>query len=35
VNRVKNGERAFGLLVHDADVHIEDVTLSQIFCRLE
>lgn len=35
VNRVKNGERVFGLIVHDADVQIENVTLSQIFCRRE
>jgi hypothetical protein len=33
VNRVKNGQRAFGLIVHDADVQIEDLTLNQIFCR--
>ena len=32
VTRVKNGQRAFGLLVHDADVQIDDVTLTQIFC---
>ncbi len=35
VNRIKNGERAFGLIVHDADVQIEDLTLNQIFCRRE
>ena len=33
VNPIRNGEPAFGLLVHDADVQIDDVTLSQIFCR--
>ena len=33
VNRIRTGEPAFGLLVHDADVQIDDVTLSQIFCR--
>jgi hypothetical protein len=32
-NRLKNGQGAFGLVVHDAEVQIEDVTLSQIFCR--
>jgi hypothetical protein len=35
VNRTKNGDTAFGLLVHDADVQIDDVTMSQIFCRRE
>jgi hypothetical protein len=35
VNRLRNGEGAFGLLVHDADVQIDDLTLSQIFCRRE
>jgi len=35
VNRVKNGERAFGLMVHDADVQIDEVRLNQIFCRRE
>ena len=33
VNRIRTSEPAFGLLVHDADVQIDDVTLSQIFCR--
>ena len=33
VKRTKNGAVSFGLLVHDADVRIDDVTLSQIFCR--
>lgn len=32
VNRVRNGVTTFGLLVHDADVEIDDVTVSQIFC---
>ena len=32
-NRVRNGQRSFGLIVHDADVQIEDLTLNQIFCR--
>lgn len=35
VNRLRNGEGAFGLLVHDAGVQIDDLTLSQIFCRRE
>ena len=35
VNRTKNEDRAFGLLVHDADVQLDDVTMSQIFCRRE
>ena len=35
VNRIKNGDSAFGLVVHDADVHIDDVNMSQIFCRRE
>jgi len=35
VNRTRNGNRAFGLLVHDTGVQIDDVTLSQIFCRRE
>ena len=35
VNRTKNGDIAFGLLVHDADVQIDDVSMSQIFCRRE
>jgi hypothetical protein len=33
VNRMRDGRAAFGLVVHDADVRIEDVSLSQIFCR--
>jgi len=35
VNRVRNGQVAFGLMVHDADVQIDDVSLSQLFCRKE
>jgi len=35
VNRTKNGDVAFGLLVHDVDVHLDDLSLSQIFCRRE
>ncbi|MDQ6801699.1 MAG: hypothetical protein M3041_12765 [Acidobacteriota bacterium] len=35
VNRTKNGDSAFGLLVHDAGVQIDDLTMSQIFCRRE
>jgi hypothetical protein len=35
VNRLRNGDSAFGLVVHDADVHIDDVSMSQIFCRRE
>src|SRR5438270_329797 len=30
VNRTRNGERAFGLIVHDADVRLDGVTLTQI-----
>ena len=33
VNRLRNGDSAFGLLVHDADVQIDDLTMSQIFLR--
>ena len=33
VNRVRDGRPTFGLVVHDADVKIEDLSLSQIFCR--
>ncbi len=33
VRRVRNSATAFGLLVHDADIRIDEVTLSQIFCR--
>ncbi len=35
VNRLRNGDSAFGLLVHEADVQIDDLTMSQIFCRRE
>ncbi len=35
VNRVRIGQTAFGLIVHDADVQIDEVTLSQVFCRRE
>jgi hypothetical protein len=34
-NRIRNGDIAFGLIVHDTDVPIDDVTLTQIFCRRE
>ena len=34
VNRIKNGETAFGLLVRNADVRIdESVTIQNLFCR--
>ena len=33
VKRTRDGVTAFGLLVHDADVKFDEVTLSQIFCR--
>jgi len=33
VNRIRNGDAAFGLVVHDVDAQIDDVTLTQIFCR--
>jgi hypothetical protein len=32
VARTLNGTVSFGLLVHDADIKIDDVTLSEIFC---
>jgi hypothetical protein len=36
VNRLRNGKGgAFGLLVHEPDVQIDELTLSQIFCRRE
>ena len=35
VNRLRNGDSAFGLLVHEANVQIDDLTMSQIFCRRE
>jgi hypothetical protein len=34
VNRIKNGETAFGLLVRNADVRIdESITIQNLFCR--
>lgn len=33
VNRVRNRASTFGLLIHDTDIKIEDLNLSQIFCR--
>ncbi len=33
VKRTRNGAISFGLLVHDAEVQIDDVTLNEIFCR--
>jgi hypothetical protein len=33
VNRCRNGQSAFGLVVHDVDVKLEDLSLTQIFCR--
>jgi hypothetical protein len=33
VKRVRDGATSFGLLVHDADMNIDKVTLNQIFCR--
>lgn len=35
VNRLRNGDSAFGLVVHDADAHIDDVSMSSIFCKRE
>jgi len=36
VNRIKNGETAFGLVLQNMDVHIDnDVTLQNLFCRRE
>jgi hypothetical protein len=32
-NRLRNGQAAFGLIVHDGDVQVDSVTLSQVFCR--
>jgi len=33
-NRSLNGATAFGMLVHNADVHLEgDVVISDLFCR--
>ena len=33
VKRVRDGATSFGLLVHDADIKIDTVTVSQLFCR--
>ena len=33
VRRIRDGAATTGLLVHDSDISIDDVTLSQIFCR--
>jgi hypothetical protein len=34
VNRVKNGETAFGMVVHEPDVRLEgDVVIQDLFCR--
>ena len=33
VNRILNGASAFGLIVQDVDVQIDDLTLQRIFCR--
>ena len=33
VKRVRNGAASFGLLVHDADIKIDTVTVNQLFCR--
>ena len=33
VRRYRNGVTALGLLVHDTDVKIDDLTLSEIFCK--
>jgi hypothetical protein len=35
VNRSRDGNIAFGLLVHDADIKTDEVTLSEIFCRVK
>jgi allophanate hydrolase subunit 2 len=36
VNRVKNGETAFGLIVHHADIWLsEQMMISDLFCRRE
>src|SRR2546423_15568432 len=32
VNRIRNGQAAFGLLVRSMTIRIEDVTLTQLFC---
>ena len=33
VKRVRDGVTSFGLLVHDADIKIDTVTVNQLFCR--
>ena len=33
VRRTREGATSFGLLVHDTDVRIDDVAVSQIFCK--
>ena len=33
VKRTRNGVTSFGLMVHDTDVMIDDVSVSQLFCR--
>jgi hypothetical protein len=35
VNRTRNGAQAFGLLVHEPDVQIDDLSLANLFCRRE
>jgi hypothetical protein len=36
VNRVKNGETAFGLMVHNANIWLsEQMMISDLFCRRE
>lgn len=32
VNRLRDGNARFGLLVHDTEIKFDEVTLSQIFC---
>ena len=33
VKRSRDGVTSFGLLVHDADIKIDTVTVNQLFCR--
>lgn len=33
VKRTRDGVASFGLLVHDADIKIDTVTVNQLFCR--
>ncbi len=33
VNRFRNGQSTFGLVVHDVEVKLDDLNLTQIFCR--